>query len=148
LPNIKYLSIDKYSPRVMRNMDLTALELPDNSFDCILCYHVLEHIPEDLKAMRELYRVLKPGAWAIIQVPLRKGPTLEGAHISDPSERKRLFGQEDHIRYYGDDYRQRLESQGFHVCVDSFAKGYSMTDATRYGICTDEDIYYCTKPLF
>ncbi len=148
LPNIQYLSIDKYSPRVMRNMDLTALELPDNSFDCILCYHVLEHIPEDLKAMRELFRVLKPGAWAIIQVPLRKGPTLEGAHISDPSERKRLFGQEDHIRYYGDDYRQRLESQGFHVSVDSFAKGYSMTDAIRYGICPGEDIYYCTKPLF
>jgi len=148
LPNIQYLSIDKYASNVMRNMDITALLLPDDYFDCILCYHVLEHIPDDLTAMKELFRVLKPGGWAIIQVPLKAGPTLEGAHIDDPSERKRLFGQEDYIRYYGDDYKQRLESQGFVVHVDSFAQSFSGNALKSYGILANEDIYYCTKPTY
>ena len=146
IPDMLYLSIDLNSRHAMRKMDLTNLQLPDDHFDCILCHHVLEHIPDDKKAMQELLRVLKPGGWAIIQVPLRKGTTHEGAHISDPAERTRLFGQQDHLRYYGtDDYQQKLEAQGFKVQVIPFAKDLSDTDVKRYSLHVDEDIYFCTK---
>jgi ubiquinone/menaquinone biosynthesis C-methylase UbiE len=145
---IDYLSIDKDSSLAMRKMDITALELPSNHFDCLLCYHVLEHIPEDRMAMRELFRVLKPGGWAIIQVPIDKQrpQTLEGAHISDPAERARLFGQADHVRTYGLDYKCRLEEAGFAVHVDDFALSLSAGQIKRYAIHAWEDIYVCSKP--
>ncbi|MDD2542615.1 MAG: methyltransferase domain-containing protein [Desulfuromonadaceae bacterium] len=146
MANIDYLSIDKSSSKAMMQMDITDLGFQDNSFDCILCYHVLEHVPDDLKAMRELFRVLKPGGWAILQVPLKPGPTQEGTHISDPDERKRLFGQEDHVRYYGDDYKDRLECQGFAVTADSFVTTLSQADLKRYAVSVFEDIYFCSKP--
>lgn len=67
LPNINYMSIDMNSNLAMRHMDITAMDFPDNTFDCVTCYHVLEHIPDDRKAMREILRVMKPGGWAILQ---------------------------------------------------------------------------------
>ncbi|RII29514.1 MAG: hypothetical protein CXR30_11530 [Geobacter sp.] len=146
MANIDYLSIDINSPQAMLQMDITNLGFQDNSFDSILCYHVLEHVPNEQKAMQELFRVLKPGGWAIIQVPLKPGPTMEGAHIYDPVERKRLFGQEDHVRYYGDDFKSRLEHHGFVVTVDPFASTLSQADLKHYAISVFEDIYYCTKP--
>jgi ubiquinone/menaquinone biosynthesis C-methylase UbiE len=129
----------------MINMDITDLHFPDNFFDSILCYHVLEHVPADYKALHELHRVLKPGGWAILQVPLKSGPTIEGTHIIDPEERTRLFGQADHVRYYGDDYKQRLESKGFIVRVDSYAAELPLAVRIRNALPM-EDIYYCTKP--
>lgn len=148
LPNINYLSIDLTSPLAMKHMDLTALELPDNSYDCVLCYHVLEHIPDDRKAIREILRVLKPGGWAILQVPIKKRleKTHEGAHIQDPAERKRLFGQEDHVRYYGLDYKDKLAEEGFIVNVDEFAKTLSDEEIEKYRMMRDEEIYFCSKP--
>jgi ubiquinone/menaquinone biosynthesis C-methylase UbiE len=144
-----YLSIDRDSILAMRKMDITALELPDNHFDCLLCYHVLEHIPEDGVAMHELFRVLKPGGWAIIQVPIDKRlpQTLEGAHISDPAERARLFGQADHVRTYGLDYKCRLGDAGFSVRVDHFAMSLSAGQIKRYALHEWEEIYVCSKPF-
>ncbi|HMK48644.1 MAG TPA: methyltransferase domain-containing protein, partial [Thermodesulfovibrionales bacterium] len=148
LPNVDYLSIDKFSSVAMRKMDITCLDLQDDTFDSILCYHVLEHVPDDRRAMRELLRVLKPGGWAILQVPLKPGlqKTMEGVHISDPAERRRLFGQEDHVRYYGLDYKDRLEEEGFAVRCDPFAKTLSLEEINRYSVFRDEDIYFCSKP--
>jgi len=149
LPNIEYLSIDKSSPHAMRHMDVTSLDLLENHLDCIFCYHVLEHVPDDRKAMQEIFRVLKPGGWAILQVPIDSTleKTLEGSHITDPKERRRLFGLEDHVRTYGLDYKQRLEEAGFVVHVDDFARTLSFDLIKRYAISERENIYYCQKPF-
>src|SRR5262249_15343216 len=103
--SIDYLSADLSNPSAMIKMDITDIRLPENSFDVILCSHVLEHVPEDRKAIAELYRVLKPGGWAVLQVPLSDGETFEDRSVTDPKERARLFGQFDHVRRYGVDYR-------------------------------------------
>ena len=149
LPNIDYLSVDLSSPLAMRHMDITHLELPDNAFDVVLCYHVLEHIQDDGAAMKELSRVLKPGGWAILQVPLDPGleKTHEGRSISDPEERARLFGQPDHYRKYGLDYKDRLQAAGFSVQVDPFASTLSSRELSHYGIQKSEDIYFCSKAM-
>ena len=146
--NLDYLSIDKDSPIAMKSMDVTQLECEDNSFDCILCYHVLEHVADDNKALEELYRVLKPGGWAIIQVPIDKGreKTLEGTHIADPKKRRELFGQEDHFRSYGLDYPSKLAHKGFKVTIDEFAQLLSRDLIDSYSIFQDEEIFYCLKP--
>ena len=128
-------------------MDLTNLTFEDNSFDCIICYHVLEHIPDDKKAMRELYRVLKPTGWAILQVPLLKGiyETREDLSITSPEMRRKLYGQEDHVRYYGLDYKDRLESSGFDVRIDNFSATLAPALINRFRLIANEDIYFCTK---
>lgn len=147
MPNIDYLSIDLNSPLAMCHMDITALDLESNTFDCIICYHVLEHIPDDRKAMRELHRVLKPGGWAIIQVPLRKGcqQTLEDPNITTPEMRRKFYGQEDHLRYYGEDYKSRLEEAGFIVAIDNFSSQTPPSIAKKLAILATEDIYFCKK---
>jgi ubiquinone/menaquinone biosynthesis C-methylase UbiE len=130
-------------------MDITSLRFSDNYFDYILCIHVLEHVVNDNKGMAELFRVLKPGGWAIIQVPLDRTlqVTLEGCHIEDPNERRKIFGNDDHVRSYGADYKTKLEFAGFHVKVDDFSLQLTESDKKYFGISLDEDIYFCTKPF-
>lgn len=113
--NTDYLSIDLDGSQAMMAMDITALEFSDASFDVVVCNHVLEHIPDDRKAMMELFRVLKPGGWGSIQVPMMGENTQEDLTITDPAERTRLYGQADHVRQYGRDFRQRLGAAGFEV---------------------------------
>ena len=72
IPRLDYISADLASPHAMVKMDITAIDWPDASFDIVYCSHVLEHIPDDRKAMSEIFRVLKPGGWALIQVPLSR----------------------------------------------------------------------------
>jgi SAM-dependent methyltransferase len=117
--SIEYLTADLNNPAMLK-MDITDIQYPDNYFDIILCSHVLEHIPDDEKAMRELSRVLNPGGWAILQVPILVEKTFEDPAITDPLEREEKFGQSDHVRIYGLDYRQRLEKSGFLVDVVPF----------------------------
>ena len=95
------------------------LPFADGCFDVILCNHVLEHIPNDTKAMQELYRVLKPGGWGIFQIPqdLKREKTFEDDSITDKKERAKIFGQYDHVRIYGRDYFDKLRSVGFTVEV-------------------------------
>ena len=166
---IDYVSADIASPLVDLKFDLTAVSLLSNVFDVILCSHVLEHVPDDSKAMAELFRVLKPGGWAIIQVPIAtftesgefrfvvagndgayrdfgRTTTFEDWSVSTPEERARVFGQSDHVRIYGTDFSDRLQEVGFDVVVDPYARQMSVEAATRLGIQRDEDIYYCTKP--
>ena len=115
--NWDYTTTDLYSPLADVVADICDLPFQDNQYDLILCNHVLEHIPKDLKAMAELYRVLKKGGTLIAQVPLNdeSTKTLEDDSITDPRDRTRFFGQYDHVRLYGQDYYKRLKSVGFSV---------------------------------
>ena len=105
---MEYVSADLDSPLAMANVDITDLPFDDESFDLILCSHVLEHVHDDRLAMRELRRVLKPDGWALLLVPISADVTFEDPSIVRPSDRLRLFGQADHVRRYGPDYVDRL----------------------------------------
>lgn len=141
-----YVSIDLSSPLAQFKMDVTDLKFPDCKFDWIICYHVLEHVPDDLKAMRELLRVLKPGGKAILQVPIFPGPTYEDFSIVTPEGREQAFGQADHVRRYGADYAERLRSAGFSVKVDQFVKELAPEIVTFHGLPNWEDIFLVQKP--
>ena len=120
----------------------------NSTFEVVLCNHVMEHVSDDFKAMSEIYRVLKPGGWAIIQVPLfypLKEHTYEDDTIVDSSSREKAFGQSDHVRMYGKDYSDRLRSQGFEVTEDWMAKTMPAELAKRYALPFDEPIFYCKK---
>ena len=121
-PNIDYLTADLQLTSdagvdVMVQMDITDIDYPDNSFDVIICNHVLEHIIEDRKAMGELYRVLKPGGWSILQVPrsLSLNKTYEDFSVNTPEEKEKAFGQYNHVRIYGRDYADKLMDSGFNI---------------------------------
>lgn len=151
-PNLDYYAVDKYpekygyGPRTIR-MDITEMEFADNSFDVVICNHVLEHVQDDMKAMREIYRVLKPGGWAILNSPVdkKRQSTYEDASITDPILRLQHFGQQDHVRVYGTDYINRLLTAGFEVKVIDYAETFSHNDQFRYGLKADEEIYHCYK---
>jgi SAM-dependent methyltransferase len=141
-PGIEYLSIDLESTLAMRQMDVTRLELPDASFDVIFCNHVLEHVPDDLAAMRELLRVLKPGGWAILQTPFdpARERTDEDPAVTDPDERLRRFGQRDHVRTYGRDLFERLASCGWRITRDRFAGSLDSAVCARYALDPAEEL--------
>ena len=113
----RYVTVDIRPDRAKVAADIMALPFQENEFDFILCSHVLEHISDDQKAMSELFRVLKLGGEAVIMVPLCGETTIEDPAVTDPQERHRLFGQSDHVRYYGRDIIVRLQSIGFSVAV-------------------------------
>lgn len=125
--------------------DLTAIAEPDDSFDLIICYHVLEHIDDDRQAMRELYRVLKPGGQLLVQTPFKPGGIFEDPSITTPEGRLQHFGQEDHVRVYSvAGLRQRLERTGFNVEVLAFASENDLQTA-YFGLKTDEIVLACAK---
>jgi SAM-dependent methyltransferase len=144
--NIRYVSAD-LAPYAHLRTDITALCFGDESFDVVICNHVLEHIPDDRRAMSEIIRVLKPGGWAILQVPIAASriATVDGPSVSSPSERLRLFGQDNHVRLYGRDYARRLEAAGFSVELHSLPKENGDSYARRFGLLPDEDIYLAKK---
>src|SRR4249920_3892182 len=124
--NINYVSANLDSPLAMIRMDISKIPYKANCFDVIICNHVLEHIPNDRQAMSDLYRVLKPGGWAILQVPisLSLDRTYEDPTAVTREEREKKFGQHDHVRIYAKDYKDRLENVGFTVEVYSFRKEF------------------------
>ena len=141
-----YTTTDLHSPLADVKADICALPFEDNTYDFILCNHVLEHIPNDLKAMEELYRVLKPGGTAILQVPLEEGRknTFEDDSITDQQERTRIFGQYDHVRVYGQDYYNRLQEVGFKAIPVDFIKEVTEIDIQRFAL-PNERIPVVTK---
>ncbi len=149
LPNIEYLSADLDSPLAMIKMDITDIPYPAESFDAILCSHVLEHVPDDRKAMSEMLRVLKPGGWAILQVPIAydRKQTFEDSTIVSPEDRLKFYGQEDHVRFYGLDYAERLRAVGFEVNVDGYVRELDSILSKKYALNLQEDIYLCSKPV-
>lgn len=150
LPNLDYVSADLVSPLAQDRVDITALPYPDHSVDVIVCIDVLEHVPADRQAMRELWRVLKPGGWAILQAPIHpeRPETDEDPTITSPEERARRFGQFDHVRLYGyADYPARLRAAGFEVAVVPYGEQLDPATLQRYGLDRGYRIYHCTRPV-
>ena len=147
LKNIEYTTTDLNSPIADVKADICELPFLDNSYDFIICNHVLEHIPDDRKAMSELYRVLKPGGTAILQVPYEEDrtETYEDDTITDPKERARIFGQYDHVRIYGLDYYERLRSVGFKVKKVDYINSLTKQEIDTYRLAAGELIPVATK---
>ncbi|TLP80969.1 class I SAM-dependent methyltransferase [Maribacter sp. ACAM166] len=147
LKNLKYITTDLNSPLADVKADICNLPFDDNTFDVILCNHVLEHIPDDSKAMHELYRVLKPGGWGVFQIPqdLSREHTFEDNSIVDKVERAKIFGQYDHVRIYGRDYFTKLRTIGFTVNEVDLTKHLSQENIIRYRLAKGEIIPYVQK---
>ena len=143
-----YITADIESPLAKVKMDIHDIPFPENTFDVTFCNHVMEHVDDDLKAMGELHRVLKPGGWGIIQVPFFPpipDETFEDASITDPKERERIFGQDDHVRLYGKDYPNRLRKAGFTVDEVDYINEIPKEWIEKYALPKDEIIYLVRK---
>ena len=140
---IDYFSADLDSPIARIKMDVRNINFPSDHFDMIICNHVLEHIIEDKKAIKELYRVLKPGGKAILQVPYSPilNETFEDFSITGEKEREEAFGQFDHVRIYGTDYVNRLQSAGFQVEQRKLDKNM----IKNFALNSAEPIFFCKK---
>ncbi|WP_372746615.1 class I SAM-dependent methyltransferase [Lutibacter sp.] len=145
--NLNYITADLYSPIADVKADICNLPFEDNQFDVVFCNHVLEHITDDKKAMSELYRVLKPGGLGIFQIPqdLTRETTYEDFSITNPEERKKHFGQYDHVRIYGKDYFNRLRNVGFTVNEIDYSKTLSPEFIVKYCLVKGEILPVCTK---
>jgi len=142
LKNLDYTTTDLLSPIADVKADICDLPFEDNSYNVILCNHVLEHIPDDTKAMQELYRVMKPGGYGIFQIPqdLNREVTFVDDSITDRDERAKIFGQYDHVRVYGRDYFDKLRSIGFTVEEVDYTASLSDEDIERYCLAKGEII--------
>ena len=156
IPQVEYIAGDKFIlqfgstyPLGTIYLDITDMpEYPDNTFDFIFCSHVLEYIKDDIKALKELCRVLKKGGKAIISVPIRFGhyQTIEDPTVTDPLEQALLYGDTGHIRYYGEDYKERVESAGFTTQFIPVADFIS-DDMIKKSVIKPKDIVHiCLKP--
>lgn len=152
IPNIEYTCGDKFygDPRYkdgrydgVDEVDITALPYADHSFDIIICNHVLEHVEDDVRALSELHRVLKPGGKAILQVPVSYSTkTIEDPTAKTEEEHERVYGQRDHVRIYGTDYPARLEKAGF-VVIDIAPEG--RPSLAKFGVNLLEHLYLCER---
>jgi len=145
---LEYITADIESPLAKVKMDVHQIPFDENSFDCVLCNHVLEHVDDDRAAMKEIYRVLRPGGWAILQVPFFEpvpNQTYEDPSITSAKDRIKQYGQEDHQRLYGNDYKDRLQSCGFQVTEDRYFDTLGPESIKKHAL-VDETIFYCTKP--
>lgn len=145
LEGLDYISADLDDRKAMVKMDICDIQYPNNTFDLIYCSHVLEHVQDDRRAMREFWRVLKPEGRAIIMVPITAQATIENLPITDPLERERLFGQFDHMRRYGLDFEDRLEDAGFKVEIIKTEDIVDIDQVSYLGVSTDEIIFFCQK---
>ena len=143
----RYVTADIESPLADVKMDIHQMPFKDHQFDFVLCNHVLEHVDDDLVAMKEIRRVLKPGGRAILQVPFFKPvpeKTFADPSLTDPREREKLFGQSDHIRRYGKDYAERIRSVGFNVSEESFGSKLDAKSVERHAL-VPETIFVAIK---
>ena len=142
MKNLNYTTTDLNSPLADVKADICNLPFKDNTYDVIFCNHVLEHIPDDIKAMQELYRVLKKGGMGIFQIPqeLSRATTFEDDSITDKKERAKIFGQYDHVRIYGKDYFDKLRSVGFKVDEVDYTKTLLEEEITKYCLTKGEII--------
>ncbi len=148
LKNLDYITADIESPLAKVKMDIHEIPFEDNSIDIIFCNHVLEHVDDDKKALGEIKRVLKPGGWAILQVPFfypLPQTTYEDKNIIDPKEREKAFGQDDHVRMYGEDYGARLGESGLKVIEENIIEELSGEEKDRFALPEKEIIYKVVK---
>lgn len=142
----RYLTADLESPLADMHFDIQQIPLAEESQDVVICNHILEHVEDDRLAMRELFRILRPGGWAVILSPvdLARERTFEDDTITDADERTHIFGQYDHRRIYGRDYAARLREAGFEVEERDYAKELSAAEQTQYAL-TEERLYIVHK---
>lgn len=148
LPKIRYISADLMSPGVMSHFDIQHMPFANETFDVVICNHVMEHVSDDSAAMAAIYRVLKPGGWALLQVPiaLKLDRTIEDPTALTESQRIERFGQDDHVRLYTrSDYVQRLEATGFTVNVESYPMVLGVAKVERFGLVQEEEVFMCAK---
>ena len=147
LPNVAYLSADYDSTRAMEQMDLERIDYPDATFDGVICNHVLQFVHDEHTAVREIFRVLRPGGWAMLQTAIDDSleRTREGR---DPSATEQNDGRYEEIwqRRYGRDYAERLEQAGFAVTVSNFVADLAPAVQQQFGLDIGEVIYFCRKP--
>lgn len=155
LEGLDYLTGDLDSPLADRALDVMDLPFADESFDFLICNHVLEHVEDDRRALAEIHRVLEPGGWAILMCPVdgRLAKTVEDPAARTPAERHRLFGQSDHLRLYGRDYATRLAEAGFDVSGDHYLEELDEPRIRRLGLRREDDeafgderVFRCVKP--
>jgi ubiquinone/menaquinone biosynthesis C-methylase UbiE len=146
--NIKYYTGDLNSSKAAIKMDITNIPIKNGIFDVILCCHVLEHIIDDQKAMREMFRILKDKGWALLQHPIdqNRADTYEDPNKVTPEEREMAFLQTDHVRIYGTDFKKRLENAGFTVKLENYIKQINESLVIECGLKKDDLIYLCYKP--
>jgi ubiquinone/menaquinone biosynthesis C-methylase UbiE len=142
----RYVTADLESPLAKVKMDVQAIPFPDNSFEVVFCNHILEHVTDDLRAMSEMYRVMRSGGWGVMLSPVDEGRavTFEDDTVTDPTERTRLFGQYDHRRVYGRDYADRLRSVGWQVEEIDYFATLTPAEQTLYGL-RPEPVYIVRK---
>lgn len=145
--NLDYTTTDLLSPLADIKADICNLPFQDNQYDVIFCNHVLEHIPDDKKAMQELFRVLKPNGMAILQIPqdIKREHTFSDDSITNQAERAKIFGQYDHVRIYGRDYFDTLRSIGFIVIEEDYTSKIDADLVKKYCLANGEIIPVCFK---
>ncbi len=147
MKNLDYTTTDLNSPIADVKADICNLPFKDNTFNFVICNHVLEHIPDDTKAMEEIFRVMSKGGTAILQVPYEanRKTTFEDNTITDPKERAKIFGQYDHVRVYGMDYFDKLREIGFSVEGVDYTEKFSTSEIEKYRLPKGELIPVVTK---
>ncbi len=147
MKNLDYTTGDLISPWADVKMDVHDIPFKKNTFDVVICNHVLEHVKDSDQVMKEFYRVMKKGGWGIFQVPIDKNnpKTEEDKNITDPKERERLYWQDDHVRLFGLDYGKKLTKAGFKVTESNFINEIDPLLVERYALPKGEIIYFCEK---
>jgi SAM-dependent methyltransferase len=148
LPGLERVTADLKPGAADLQIDITDMALDDASFDAILCSHVLEHVEDDRRAMRELLRVLRPGGWALVLVPLDldRETTLEEPTVTTPEQRVAAYWQADHVRLYSLDIADRLREAGFHVTIERPADELPPETVRRHGLVRPDVMFRCERP--
>jgi ubiquinone/menaquinone biosynthesis C-methylase UbiE len=146
--NLNYLTADLVSPIADLHFDLHQIPLENNRFDVVFCNHVMEHVQDPIQCMSELFRVLKPGGWAIMQVPqdFSRDTTYEDPSIVTEADRELHYWQKDHVRLFGKDYPSYLEKVGFEMSIFDFHSHYSSEEIERFRLMKNEVLYIFKKP--
>lgn len=145
--NLNYLTGDLVSPIADLHFDLHSIPLENDRFDVVFCNHVMEHVDDAIQCMKELYRVMKPGGWGIMQVPqdFSRDETLEDPAIQSPEDREKYYWQKDHVRLFGRDYPRWLEKAGFSVTEFQKESKYDQNQIQRYRLQKEEILYIVRK---
>ena len=146
--NLEYVTGDLNSPWADHHFDCHDIPFDSDSFDVVMANHLLEHVQDDRRVMREFHRVMKPGGWGIFQVPInyKDAQTAEDPNVTDPMERERLYWQQDHVRLYGhEDYPSRLRDAGFEVTVVDMRTLLGEELYERFGLGEEGWVYVVRK---
>lgn len=146
LPHLRYTSLDLVEGNAAICTDLTNAGIASSAIDLLVCFHVLEHIPDDRAAMAEIARVLRPGGRALLQVPVREGAPTDEDLDATPEEMLRRFGKDDHVRWYGMDVVERLQGAGLDVEIDRPMTWARAEVMERYALEGDDEIIFVARP--